>query len=264
MPGIPNAIGSACASVTTANALVPGFVKFGQAADHRVGSDESVRRRRRRERGDQRQQCCSRSRGFSTRNTGQTREEALVRGRPQGKGRVMGAMPGSVLRFVRLRSPRLRQALQSSCHRAAPPLRLTRGQRQDRFARCSFDELEPDVCTDCEIWTMNPDGSNERISMRRTDPVQARLQRVLVAGRDQDRFRRATRDAPAGHDIYLYERRRLQASLTLGSPTTRQTTRCAPPGRPTAPSSSFATSDGSALDPEDIHMRTWTGPSVTF
>jgi Tol biopolymer transport system component len=29
-PGIPNAIGSACASVTTANAVVPGFVKFGQ------------------------------------------------------------------------------------------------------------------------------------------------------------------------------------------------------------------------------------------
>jgi Tol biopolymer transport system component len=28
--GIPNAIGSACASVTTANALIPGFVKFGQ------------------------------------------------------------------------------------------------------------------------------------------------------------------------------------------------------------------------------------------
>jgi TolB protein len=29
-PGIPNPIGSACASVTTANALVPGFVKFGE------------------------------------------------------------------------------------------------------------------------------------------------------------------------------------------------------------------------------------------
>jgi TolB protein len=29
-PGIPNAIGSACASVTTANAVIPGFVKFGQ------------------------------------------------------------------------------------------------------------------------------------------------------------------------------------------------------------------------------------------
>jgi len=28
--GLPNAIGSACASVTTANALIPGFVKFGQ------------------------------------------------------------------------------------------------------------------------------------------------------------------------------------------------------------------------------------------
>ena len=29
-PGIPNAIGSACTSITTANALIPGFVKFGQ------------------------------------------------------------------------------------------------------------------------------------------------------------------------------------------------------------------------------------------
>lgn len=29
-PGIPNAIGSLCASVTTANALIPGFVKQGQ------------------------------------------------------------------------------------------------------------------------------------------------------------------------------------------------------------------------------------------
>ena len=29
-PGIPNAIGSACASVTTATAAIPGFVKFGQ------------------------------------------------------------------------------------------------------------------------------------------------------------------------------------------------------------------------------------------
>ena len=29
-PGLPNAVGSTCSSTTTANAVIPGFVKFGK------------------------------------------------------------------------------------------------------------------------------------------------------------------------------------------------------------------------------------------
>ena len=126
------------------------------------------------------------------------------------------------------------------------------------FARCSFDELEPDLYTDCDIWTMNADGSNEQNLNAGEDPVALDYNPSWSADGTKIAFV-SERNAPTGADIYLMNADGSnETPLALADKSDNQGS---PAWSPTAPSlhsrppiSSTPTSTS----------RTWTGPIVAF
>ena len=126
------------------------------------------------------------------------------------------------------------------------------------FARCTFDELEPDIYTDCDIWTMNADGSNEQNLNAGEDPVALDYNPSWSADGTKIAFA-SERNAPTGADIYLMN---ADGSTRLHWRwQTRATTRGAPPGHPTAPS--LHSRPRTSSTPTST-SRTWTGPIVAF
>jgi Tol biopolymer transport system component len=121
------------------------------------------------------------------------------------------------------------------------------------FARCSFDELEPDLYTDCDIWTMNPDGSNEQNLNAGENPVALDYNPSWSADGTKIAFV-SERNAPTGADIYLMNADGSnETPLALADKSDNQGS---PAWSPDGTKLAFATAD--FVDP-DIHIANVDG-----
>jgi Tol biopolymer transport system component len=121
------------------------------------------------------------------------------------------------------------------------------------FTRCAFEELEPDVYTDCDIYTMNADGSNEQNLNLGEDPVAFDYNPAWSADGTKIAFA-SNRNAPTGPDIYLMNADGTgEAPLALADKSDEQGS---PAWSPDGTKLAFGTSDGTN---PDIHIANVDG-----